>query len=175
MKAALLLVLAVSGLPEPGGNTAAKLPARAFMNDKMIEAPKAKRGRKPGPPKQDQDRVTLKLSELRACSATASIITRKNYVTMLESCPPDMFQRIIERLFAAAQTDQTGQAAFAALQYLIGKPIPINNDRNAALEDMRALARLHISGSQPSSVDEAKGLGENTERPSSDGDHIITD
>lgn len=94
---------------------------------------------------EEQSYITLKLDELRACTTTANIITRKNYTTMLEACPPDLFKKIINRLFLAAVTDQTGQAAFAALQYLIGKPAPVCRDRNAALEDIRELVRLQTA------------------------------
>lgn len=107
-----------------------------------------KRGRKPKP-KQTPEMVQLKMDELRSNTLMASVITRRNYLTLLQNCPPDLFDKICKRLFLAAVTDNTGQAAFAALQYIIGKPATLNMDRNAILEDMRALARLDASKTMP--------------------------
>lgn len=116
-----------------------------------VDGPQSKkRGRKPAQkPKQTPEMVQLKMDELRSNTLMASVITRKNYLTLLQNCPPDLFDKICKRLFLAAVTDNTGQAAFAALQYIVGKPATLTIDRNAILEDMRALARIDAAKTMP--------------------------
>jgi len=120
------------------------------MDDQIQSLPakprKKKHKQKSKPePVRDLSTIQIKLDELRSCSTTAAVMTRQNYVTMLKYCPPELFEKIIKRLFLAAVSDPSGQAAFAALQYLVGKPPSVNMDRNAVLEDMRAVVRLHAS------------------------------
>jgi hypothetical protein len=104
---------------------------------------------KPKRKKDTVESIQIKLDELRSNTLMASIITRKNYLTLLQNCPPDLFDKICKRLFLAAVTDNTGQAAFAALQYIIGKPASISMDPNQIINEMRALARIAAAKTMP--------------------------